>query len=58
MDVVMLGHGLFDALEELKKLPVMMARFALGENSPGRDIECGKQSCGAMANVVGGDPID
>jgi len=57
MNVEMLGHDLIDALEELQKLLVTMACLALSEDGPGRDIQGGKQSRGAMANVVMRHPL-
>ena len=55
MDRKILGYGLIDALKESKKLLMAMAWFAFGEDSPGGDVERGKESGGAMTNVVMSD---
>ena len=55
MDRKIFGYDLIDALEESKKLLMAMAWFAFGEDSPGGDVERGKESGGAMTNVVMSD---
>ena len=42
MNIEMAGHGLIDALEELKKLLVTMAWLALHEHRSGCDVERGE----------------
>jgi len=57
MDHKVLGHGLINAFEETEKLLMAMAGFAFGEDSPRSDVEGGKESGCAMANVVVCDPF-
>ena len=58
MDIQAFWHSLIDAREELKKLLMTVACFALRQDGPGGDVKSGKEGCGAMANVVVGHSFD
>jgi hypothetical protein len=52
MNIEVFRHSLIDPFEELQKLLMTVACFALRQDRAGGDIKGGKEGGGAMANVV------
>ena len=58
VDVQLRRDAIVEVAQKGKKFLVSMSWFAFGEDGAGGDIQCGKQSSGAVADVIVSDALD